>query len=196
MLLPDIIEKVYIEKFLKKSRKIQIFCSITKFFTYFWGSTKFPIEWWKSHGPKRGRGTIALAPLATALHIALNTCIHTALNPCIHIGDYIPAYLSLNGELPFCDIVVLPHNYPVFGIKVLVHPPWRVPKWHEIFHMGWNSYENMIIHSFWSPCPFIQRENRQMNFASQWLKYFILWVDKQNSVFFSRKVHPSGWNEL
>ena len=48
------------EKFLKKGRKIHNFCATTKFFTYFWGSTKFLIEWWGFHGSKKGWGATPL----------------------------------------------------------------------------------------------------------------------------------------
>ena len=66
MLLHDIIKKcIYCsrsEKFFKKGHKIHNFCATTKFFTYFWGSTKFPIEWWGLFGSKRGGGGRPPAP--------------------------------------------------------------------------------------------------------------------------------------
>ena len=50
MLLLNIIKKVHIllaqREIFEKICKIHNFCATTKFFTYFWGSTKFPIELW------------------------------------------------------------------------------------------------------------------------------------------------------
>ena len=49
MFLVDIIEKVQLlrtqREIFEKGSKIHHFCATTKFFTYFWGSIKFPIEW-------------------------------------------------------------------------------------------------------------------------------------------------------
>ena len=41
---------------LEKGRKIHNFWATEKFFTYFWGSTKFLIQWWWFHVSKKGGG--------------------------------------------------------------------------------------------------------------------------------------------
>ena len=46
----------------ENGRKIHNFRDTAKLFTYFWGSTKNPIQWWGFHVSKRGGGTGAAPP--------------------------------------------------------------------------------------------------------------------------------------
>ena len=68
--LADILDFVSLslDKISKNGRKIHNFGATAKFFTYFWGSTKFLIQWWWFHVSKRGGGSTA-PPLCTGLSL-------------------------------------------------------------------------------------------------------------------------------